>query len=92
MDVTKHSVFVFISLGVRDKHFVLLGQALLEFEVGSGRVIKAFDMAVRGLSIGESRTVISPLSPSLSHLFLHRDLSRAVLQSSDASPSTRSFF
>ncbi len=30
---------------------------LLEFEVGSGRVIKGFDEAVRGLSIGESREV-----------------------------------
>ena len=30
---------------------------LLEFEVGSGRVIKGFDKAVRGLSIGESREV-----------------------------------
>jgi len=35
------------------------GGALLEFEVGSGRVIKAFDMAVRGLSVGESKSVIS---------------------------------
>jgi len=29
----------------------------LEFEVGSGRVIKGFDEAVRGLKVTESRTV-----------------------------------
>uniref|UniRef100_A0A6U4XM18 peptidylprolyl isomerase n=1 Tax=Hemiselmis andersenii TaxID=464988 RepID=A0A6U4XM18_HEMAN len=33
------------------------GQPLLEFEVGSGRVIKGFDKAVYGLKIGESREV-----------------------------------
>jgi len=30
---------------------------LLEFEVGSGRVISGFDEAVRGLKVGESKTV-----------------------------------
>lgn len=33
------------------------GRDPLEFEVGSGQVISGFDQAVRGLSVGESRTV-----------------------------------
>lgn len=36
---------------------VIAGGPLLEFEVGSGRVIKGFDDAVRGLSVGDSRKV-----------------------------------
>lgn len=33
------------------------GRAPLEFVVGSGQVIRGFDDAVRGLAVGESRTV-----------------------------------
>lgn len=34
-----------------------VGREPLEFVVGSGQVISGFDQAVRGLSVGESRTV-----------------------------------
>lgn len=36
------------------------GRQPLEFEVGSGRVIKGFDEGVKGMSVGEKKTVSIP--------------------------------
>lgn len=36
------------------------GRQPLEFEVGSGRVIKGFDEGVKGMSIGEKKTISIP--------------------------------
>ena len=36
------------------------GRQPLEFEVGSGMVIKGFDEGVKGMSVGEKKTVSIP--------------------------------
>lgn len=36
------------------------GRQPLEFEVGSGRVIKGFDEGVKGMSVGEKKTISIP--------------------------------